>query len=127
MMLVMTMTTMTERAEPEFSLTRERVERLLAMLDVNRANGGLNADETKAYEVATLRLFGAGASPKKFARLEAQQVNGVLCDQYRFAGASMTGRLSSRGTQIQNLARDVLGEEGVYEAELVDMIADGCS
>jgi hypothetical protein len=61
---------MNDRAEPEFSLTRARVERLLAMLDVKRANGGLNADEAKAHEVATLRLFGAGASPKKFARLK---------------------------------------------------------
>src|SRR5262245_53528637 len=119
--------TMSECAEPEFSLTRERVERLLAMLDVKRDNGGLNADETKAHEVATLRLFGAGASPKKFARLEAQQVNGVLCDQYRFSGGFQTGRMSSRGAQIQNLTRDVLGEDGAHEAELVDMIADGCS
>src|SRR6516162_9854987 len=110
-----------------FSLTRERVERLLVMLDAKRANGGLNADEAKAREVAELRLFGAGASPKKFARLEAQQVDGVLRDQYRFSGGFQTGRMSSRGAQIQNLTRDVLGEEGVAEAPLVDAIADGCS
>jgi DNA polymerase len=126
MTLMVTMTTMNDRAEPKFSLTRARVERLLAMLDVKRANGGLNADETKAHEVATLRLFGAGASPKKFARLEAQQVDGVLRGQYRFAGAGQTGRMTSRGAQIQNLARDVLGEEGAAEAPLVDAIADGC-
>jgi DNA polymerase len=117
-----------DKAEPqEFSLKRERVKRLLAMLDVKRANGDLNAEETKAQEVATVRLYGAGASPKKFARLAAQQVDGVLRDQYRFAGALMTGRISSRGAQIQNLARDVLGEEGAAEAPLVDAIADGCS
>src|SRR6516162_1896932 len=109
------------------SLTRERVERLLVMLDAKRANGGLNADEAKAREVAELRLFGAGASPKKFARLEAQQVDGVLRDQYRFSGGFQTGRMSSRGAQIHNLTRDVLGEDGAHEAELVDMIADGCS
>ena len=63
----MTVTKMNDRAEPEFSLTRARVEHLLALLDVKRANGGLNADEAKAYEVATLRLYGAGASPKKFS------------------------------------------------------------
>jgi DNA polymerase len=128
----MTMTTTTtttndeQDAELVFSLTRERVERLLAMLDVKRANGGLNADEAKAREVAELRLFGAGAAPKKFARLEAQQVDGVLRDQYRFSGGFQTGRMSSRGAQIQNLTRDVLGEEGVAEAPLVDAIADGC-
>jgi hypothetical protein len=129
MMMMMTMTTaMNDEQEAELvlSLRRERVERLLAMLDVKRANGGLNADEAKAYEVATLRLFGAGASPKKFARLEAQQVDSVLRDQYRFSGGFQTGRMSSRGAQIQNLARDVLGEDGAAEAALVDAIADGC-
>ena len=125
--MMMTMTTMNDRAEPEFSLTRRRVERLLAMIDAKRANGGLNADEAKAHEVATLRLFGAGASPKKFARIDAQQVDGVLRGQYRFAGAGQTGRLSSRGAQIHNLTRDVLGEDGGAEAALVDAIADGCS
>src|SRR5262245_5623269 len=126
MMMMATRTTMSDQAELEFSLTRVRVERLLAMLDVKRANGGLNADETKAYEVAEIRLFGAGASPKKFARLEAQQVDGVLRGQYRFSGGFQTGRMSSKGAQIQNLTRDVLGEDGAAEAALVDMIADGC-
>ena len=97
---------------PELSLTRDRVARVLAMLEAKRANGGLDPTETKALEVATLRLYGAGASPKKFARLEAQQVDGVLRGQYRFAGAGQTGRMSSRGAQIQNLTRDVLGEDG---------------
>ena len=118
-----------DEAEPqEFSLTRDRVARVLAMLDAKRANGGLDPAETKAREVATLRLYGAGASPKKFARLDAQQVDGVLRGQYRFAGAGQTGRMtSSRGAQIQNLTRDVLGEDGAAEAPLVDAIADGCS
>jgi DNA polymerase len=111
----------------EFSLTRDRVARVLAMLDAKHANGGLSLDETKAREAATLRLYGAGAAPKKFARLEAQQVDGVLRGQYRFAGAGQTGRMASRGAQIQNLTRDVLGEDGAAEAPLVDMIADGCS
>src|SRR5215472_16487488 len=126
MTLMVTMTTMNDRAEPKLSLTRARVERLLAMLDVKRANGGLNADEAKAHEVATLRLFGAGASPRKFARLEAQQVDGVLRGQYRFAGAGQTGRMTSRGAQIQNLARDVLGEEGAAESPLIKAIKQGC-
>ena len=97
------------------------------MLEAKRANGGLRFDETKASEAATLRLYGAGASPKKFARIVAQQVDGVIRDQYRFAGASQTGRISGRGIQIQNLSRDVLGDDGAHEAGLVDMIADGCT
>jgi DNA polymerase len=112
---------------PELSLKRERIERLLAMLDVKHANGGLSSGEAIACEVATLRLYGAGASPKKFARLAAQQVDGVLRDQYRFAGAGQTGRMSSKGAQVHNLTRDVLGADGAHEAKLVDMIADGCS
>jgi DNA polymerase len=113
----------------EFSLARDRVARVLAMLDAKRANGngGLSADETKVFEAATLRIFGAGAAPKKFARLEAQQVDGVIRDQYRFAGAGQTGRMSSKSVQIHNLIRDVLGENGAAEAPIVDLIADGCS
>ena len=118
----------TEADDPqEFSLTRDRVARVLAMLDAKRANGGLSLDETRAHEVATLRLYGAGASPKKFARLEAQQVDGVLRGQYRFAGAGQTGRMTSRGAQIQNLTRDVLGEDGAAESPLVEAIAKGCN
>ena len=59
-------------ADPqELSLERDRVARVLAMLDAKCANGGLSPDEARAHEAATLRLYGAGASPKKFARLEA--------------------------------------------------------
>jgi DNA polymerase len=115
-----------EAEKPEFSLTRDRVAHVLALLDSKRANGGLTAGELKVLEAATLRQYGAGAAPKKFARLAAQQVDGVLRDQYRFAGAGQTGRLSSKGAQIQNLVRDVLDEYGGDEAALVDMIADGC-
>src|SRR5262249_3077769 len=115
-----------EADSQELSLERDRVARVLPMLDAKRANGGLSSDETRAHEAATLRLYGAGASPKKFARLEAQQVDGVLRGQYRFAGAGQTGRLTSRGAQIQNLTRDVLGEDGAAESPLVEAIAKGC-
>jgi DNA polymerase len=113
--------------DQELSLTRDRVARVLAMLEAKRANGGLDPAEVKAHEVATLRLYGAGASPKKFIRIAQQQLDGVLRGQYRFAGAGQTGRISSKGAQIHNLTRDVLGEEGAAEAALVDAIADGCS
>ena len=48
---------------------------------------------------------------------------GVLRDQYRFSGGFQTGRMSSKSAQIQNLTRDVLGEDGAAEAALVDAIA----
>src|SRR5262249_25187411 len=113
--------------EQELSLTRDRVARVLAMLDAKHANGGPGIDEAKAHEAATLRLYGAGNSPKKFARLEAQQVDGVVRGQYRFAGAGQTGRMTSRGAQIQNLTRDVLGEDGAAEIPLVEAIEKGCN
>ena len=112
--------------DQEFSLTRDRVARVLAMLEIKRANGGLSAGEVKAHEAATLRLYGAGAAPRKFASINMQQVDGVLRGQYRFAGAYQTGRLSSKGAQIQNLTRDVLGEDGAAESPLVEAIAKGC-
>jgi DNA polymerase bacteriophage-type len=110
---------------PELSLTRDRVGRVLAMLDAK--NGGLSDSETKVREVAELRMYGAGASPKKFARMSEQHVDGVLRGQYRFAGAGQTGRMTSKGAQIQNLTRDTAGKDGAAEAPLVDLIADGCT
>src|SRR5262245_55892906 len=96
MMMAMMASDDDQEDQLKLSLTRERVERLLAMVGVKPASGVLTADEAKAREVAEIRLFGAGASPKKFARLAAQQVDGVLRGQYRFSGAGQTGRLSSR-------------------------------
>jgi DNA polymerase len=116
-----------DEGDTEFSLRRDRVARVLAMLGAKRANGGLDAAEIKVFEAATLRLYGAGAAPKKFARLDAQQIDGVIRDQYRFAGAGQTGRMTSKAAQIHNLTRDVLGENGAAEAPIVDLIADGCS
>jgi DNA polymerase len=113
-----------EAEEIEFSLRRDRVARLLAMLETKQANGGLYPDETKAFEAATLRLYGAGAAPKKFARIAREQIGGIIRDQYRFAGAGQTGRMSGKGIQLQNLTRDTLGD---VEAALVDTIADGCA
>jgi DNA polymerase len=116
-----------EDAPLQLSVRRDRIARVMAMLEAKRGNGGLSNSEAVALEAATLRLYGAGASPKKFARLAAQQVDSVLRGQYRFAGAGQTGRLSSKGAQIHNLTRDVLGDDGAAEAALVDMIAEGCS
>ena len=103
-----------DQAEPhELSLTRDRVARVLAMLEAKHANGGLSSDETKAREVATLRLYGAGASPKKVrphrratSRRRAFAISIVSPAPGRPAAAS------GKGIQLQNLSRDVLGEDG---------------
>ena len=59
-------------------MTRDRVARVLAMLEAKRANGGLNADETKAREAATLRLYGAGAS-RKSSRASTRSKSTACC------------------------------------------------
>ena len=56
-----------------------------------------------------IRLYGGSKTPAKFARCWRQQVDGVLYGQYVFNGAPQTGRASSKGVQIHNLARDVAG------------------
>ena len=45
--------------------------------------------------VLQIRLYGGSKTPAKFAKMLAQQVDGVLYGQYVFNGAPQTGRASS--------------------------------
>ena len=47
----------------------------------------------------------------------------MLLGQYVFEGAGQTGRASSRGAQVHNLARDTLP----YEHEAIEVMLAGCS
>jgi DNA polymerase bacteriophage-type len=99
-------------------LTRQRIEKLLAYLAdpaTPYCNAGLLA------HVLQIRRYGGSKTPAKFAKMLAQQVDGRLYGQYVFNGAPQTGRASSRGVQIHNLARDVLE----HEPELINAVADG--
>ena len=58
--------------------------------------------------VLQIRLYGGSKTPAKFGKMLQQQVDGVLYGQYVFNGAAQTGRASSKGVQIHNLARDTL-------------------
>jgi DNA polymerase len=101
---------------PKHALTRGRVERLIAYV------GALNTAElAPVLRVLQLRLYGGSKTPAKFAKMLASHVDGVLYGQYVFNGASQTGRASSRGVQVHNLARDTLPDE----ADTIDAIGAG--
>ena len=73
--------------------------------------------------VLQIRQYGGSKTPAKFARMLDQQVDGVLYGQYVFNGAAQTGRASSKGVQIHNLARDTIKGE----ADAIEHIYSGCS
>ena len=101
---------------PKFALRRSQVQRLLAYVQTLDRN---NPDYLKAERVLTIRLWGGSKTPAKFAKIEAQHVDGMLYGQYVFNGAAQTGRASSKGVQIHNLARDTLPDEpGAIDALL---------
>jgi DNA polymerase bacteriophage-type len=105
----------------KLQLTRRRIERLLAYLtDPERDREGL-IGLGDLVSVLQIRRYGGSKTPAKFAKMLAQQVDGRLYGQYVFNGAPQTGRASSRGVQIHNLARDVLE----HEPDLIDAVADG--
>jgi DNA polymerase len=101
-----------EITEAKYQLTRKRVERLIAF----------NEDDT-IDRVLQIRLYGGSKTPAKFKKMLQQQVDGRLYGQYVFNGAPQTGRASSKGVQIHNLARDTLS----YEHEAIEYLLDDCS
>jgi len=106
---------------PKYSLTRKRVEKLIAFChDCEVADPIL----LKAAErVLQIRLYGGSKTPAKFNKMLAQHVDGTLFGQYTFNGAGQTGRASSRGVQVHNLARDTLE----YEERAIEALVGGCS
>ena len=101
----------------KYQLTRKRIERLLAYIGPD--DDGMR----EVYKVLQIRQYGGSKTPAKFQRMLDQQIDGVLYGQYVFNGAPQTGRASSKGVQIHNLARDTLK----HEAELIDAVTDGIS
>ena len=98
------------------ALTRRQVERLIAYVKDHDLNNLVLADGQPVADVLRvlqIRLYGGSKTPAKFSKMLGQQVDGVLFGQYVFNGAAQTGRASSRGVQIHNLARDVLPHEAV--------------
>ena len=91
---------------PPSSLTRRQVERLIALCKASQ-NPELGARVARAPDPPLRR----SKTPAKFAKMLASHVDGVLYGQYVFNGAAQTGRASSRGVQMHNLARDTLPDE----------------
>jgi DNA polymerase len=97
----------------KYSLTRSRIEKLIPYC---RSTG--HPSELRALEI---RLYGGSTTPAKYAKILAQEVDGAIYGQYVFNGAPQTGRASSRGVQIQNLARAFLP----YEHDAIEAILAG--
>jgi DNA polymerase len=110
---------------PKFSLTRSRVERLIAYCNRLRENEIPLPQNEKLTDdicrVLEIRMYGGSSTPAKFSKIIAQHVDGVLYGQYVFNGAGQTGRASSRGVQVHNLARDALK----HEPDLLDALGRG--
>ncbi len=96
------------------ALTRKQVERLIVYVSAK-------CDLPDVLRVLQIRLYGGSKTPAKFSKMLASHVDGVLFGQYVFNGAAQTGRASSRGVQIHNLARDPLP----YEQDALDMVLSG--
>ena len=97
-----------------FSLKRNRVEKLLAYART------VPVLET-VVRVLEIRRYGGSTTPAKFQKILDQHHDGALYGSYVFNGASQTGRYSSRGVQIHNLARDYLP----YEHDAIEALLDG--
>jgi len=110
------------------SLSRDRVERLIAYLERLDEKQGLTDDEFDVLQLLETRLYGASATPKKFGKM-LPMLDGRyrLCGQYTFNGAQQTGRFSSRGAQVHNLTRAFVGMEDQApgrEAEAIEFISE---
>jgi DNA polymerase len=108
----------------KFQLTRKRIERLLAYLNElskTQSPQGQSAIDDM-IRVLQIRQYGGSKTPAKFGKMLQQHVDGVLYGQYVFNGAAQTGRASSKGVQIHNLARDTIKNE----AQAIDAILAGC-
>ena len=118
-------------AVAKHSLERTRVEELLAYLGRMDEDQGLTDTEWTVCQVLEVRLYGASATPKKFAKArnaldasdESNRPN-MLRGQYVFNGAAATGRFSSKGVQVMNLTRSTIGSRE-DEIDAIEMIADG--
>lgn len=104
------------RRPEKLSLAREKLEKVLVVLDAQRERLGVLPPELEAvYEVLTLRHYGGSTTPKKFAKaigmiVDVGNTGSRLTGQYVFNGAPGTGRFSSRGVQTHNLTRAHLGD-----------------
>ena len=99
--------------EEKLSMSRDRIEEVLVHIEhilEKLPNDPLTEELRAAQVVLVLRQYGGSNTPKKFQKILDYLEGGKLKGQYVFNGAPQTGRFSSRGVQIHNLARAHLGE-----------------
>lgn len=110
------------------SLERTRVEKLIPYLERLDEEQGLTDEEFDVLQLLEVRLYGASATPKKFAKaIPMLDDRDRLCGQYTFNGAQQTGRYSSRGLQVHNLTRAFVGMEDrapEREAAAIEFISE---
>ena len=106
---------------PAYSLKRDRILKLLAYIKARQEANGPTNTLALCERVLQIRLYGGSKTPAKFAKILMQQTDERLPGQYVFNGAQQTGRFSSKGAQVHNLARDCLD----YEADMIDAIKEG--
>jgi DNA polymerase len=111
------------RQVPKYSLERTRAEELIVYLERMDEEQGLTDDEFAALEVLKVRLYGASATPQKFGKALLAIDEGRIKGQYVFCGAAATTRYSSRGLQIHNLTRSVVGSRD-DELDAIEMITE---
>jgi hypothetical protein len=108
----------------KYSLGRKLVEALMAYLKNLNETEGLTDEEWTVLQVLEIRLFGAGATPKKYQKiLDNVDHDGRLKGQFIYGGAAATIRFSSKGVQVHNLARSTVGKLD-DEIDAIEMITE---
>lgn len=106
----------------KLKLRRQHIDQLIAYLD---SKDKLTRKEKLARLLLDLRLYGGGASQGKFQAIVDQEHEGRLAMTYLFAGASQTGRFSSKRPQLHNLTRQSLCKTFDEEAAMIDELVNG--
>lgn len=112
--------------EYKLKMDRPIITRLIAALNTLDEREGLTDDEYAVLCFLEEREYGASAAPAKFQKmLDMAREDGTLPNQYTFAGATQTGRYSSRGVQVHNMTRSTVGDIQREESVAVFMIEAG--
>lgn len=110
----------------KLKMDRPIITRLIAALNTLNEGDGLTDDEYDVLQFLEEREYGASAAPAKFQKmLDMVREDGTLPNQYTFAGATQTGRYSSRGVQVHNMTRSAVGDIQREESVAVFMIEAG--
>lgn len=111
-----------DETDRKLRLRRPHIDQLIAYLE-NKPE--LLPDDLVAKEILELRLYGGGASQGKFQAIVDQAHHDKLAMTYVFAGATQTGRFSSKRPQLHNLTRQSLSKTIADEADMMGALING--